>query len=98
MTTTFELPDDLVEDIRLRAAQEHQGLNETAAELLRKGLAASSSQSATVIHADASMLEERKRIAEKFLTGEWGVTLAGFEEGRVADREAAVIRDRASRR
>jgi plasmid stability protein len=86
MTTTLDLPDDLVEDIHLRALQEGRALDETVAELLRAGLAATSSRPLTTIRADASMLEERRRIAEKFLTGEWGADLTGFEEGRAADR------------
>jgi len=95
--TTLDLPDDLVEDIQLRAAQEGRRLDETVAELLRAGLSASVARSATVIQADTSMLEERKRIVEKFLAGEWKVDLPGFEEGRRADRETAEIRDRAWR-
>jgi plasmid stability protein len=98
MTTNLDLPDDLIEDIHLRAAQEGRGLDETVAELLRAGLAASSSRTATVVRATASMLEERRRIAEKFRTGEWGTDLSGFEEGRMADRAEAEIRDRAWRR
>jgi hypothetical protein len=98
MTTTLDLPDDLVEDIVLLAGQEGRGLDETVAELLRAGLAVSSSRTTTAIHATASMLEERRRIAEKFRTGEWGTDLSGFEEGRAADREAAEARDQAWRR
>jgi plasmid stability protein len=98
MTTTLDLPDDLVEDIHIRAEREGRGLDETAAELLRAGLAASSSRTATAVHATVSMLEERRRIAEKFRTGEWGTDLSGFEEGRMADRDAAEKRDRARRR
>jgi len=93
MTTTLDLPDDLVEDIHLRAEQEGRGLDETVADLLRAGLAASSSRTSTAVQVTASMLEERKRIAEKFRTGEWGADLSGFEEGRAADREAAEARE-----
>ena len=98
MTTTIDLPADLIEDIHLRAEQEGRGLDETVAELLRAGLETSASRTTTAVHASASMLEERKRIAEKFLTGEWGADLTGFEEGRKADRDAAETRDRAWRR
>jgi hypothetical protein len=28
-------------------------------------------------------------LAQKFLSGEWGVELKGYEEGRAADRRAA---------
>jgi plasmid stability protein len=97
MTTTLDLPDDLVEDVQLRASQEGRKLDETVADLLRAGLASSIRASAS-FHVSASMLAERKRLGEKFLTGEWGVELAGFEGGRAADRESAVIRDKAWRR
>jgi len=98
MTTTLNLPDDLVENIHIRASQEGRGLDETVAELLRAGLAASSVRAMTAFRTDASLLAERKRIATKFLTGEWGVELPGFAEGRAADRESAAKRDRAWRR
>jgi hypothetical protein len=98
MTTTLDLPADLVEDIQLRAEREGRGLDETIAELLRAGLAASPAKNATTFRATASMLQERRQIADKFRTGEWGTDLAGFEEGRMADREVVAIRDRAGRR
>src|SRR5712672_1926899 len=97
MTTTLDLPKDLIEDIQLRASQDGRGLDETVTELLRAGLAASPVRSATVIRADAAMLEARKRIAKKFLTGEWGLDLSGFEEGRKADRDASKAQERAWR-
>jgi len=98
MTTTLDLPDDLIEDIQLHAAQGGRGFEETVAELLRAGLAASCSRPVSAIPADASMLNKRRRIAERFRTGEWGTDLSGFEEGRVADRDAAEKRERAWRR
>lgn len=98
MTTRLDLPDDLVEGVRLRAAKEGRRLDETVANLLRIGLAATSVPPATGIRADSSVLEARKRIADKFITGQWGVELAGFAEGRVADRESAEVRVRAWRR
>jgi hypothetical protein len=39
MKTTLDLPDALVKQIKLRALHEGQKLNDTVAELLRKGLA-----------------------------------------------------------
>jgi len=36
---------------------------------------------------DALMLRRRAAIAEKFISGEWGVKLEGIEESRKADRE-----------
>jgi len=97
MTTTLDLPKDLVEDLTLRASQEGRGLDETVTELLRAGLAASA-RTETDEKIDDSMLAERKRIAGKFLSGEWGVELSGFEEGRAADRDSAKVRNEAWRR
>lgn len=34
---------------------------------------------------DALNMKRRERIAEKFISGEWGVELKGYEEGRSAD-------------
>jgi plasmid stability protein len=93
MTTTLDLPEDLIEDVQLRAAQEGRGLDETVTELIRAGLAASPVRTATVIRADAAMLEARIRAFEGFLTGELGFDLSGFEEGRAgsAPRRASKV-------
>ena len=37
--------------------------------------------------ADALMMKRRLEITEKFMTGEWGVELASFEESQAKDRE-----------
>jgi plasmid stability protein len=95
MVTALDLPQDLLENIQLRASQEGRRIDDTAAELLRAGLAASSR--ATAVTADAAMLEKRKEIVEKFLSGEWGTELSGFEEGRATDRSSAAARDRSWR-
>ena len=39
--------------------------------------------------ADALMLKRREELVRKFIEGEWGVSLKGFEEGQAIDREAA---------
>ncbi|HJZ92038.1 MAG TPA: hypothetical protein VKE40_14280 [Gemmataceae bacterium] len=39
--------------------------------------------------ADALQMKRRERFVKKFLSGEWGVELKGYEEGRLADRQAA---------
>src|SRR5262245_4142896 len=39
MKITVDLPDDLVRQVKIRAAAENRTLNETVAELLRRGLA-----------------------------------------------------------
>jgi plasmid stability protein len=96
MVTALDLPQDLVDDIQQRAAQEGRGIDETAAELLRAGLAASSH--ATAINVDPRMLERRKAIVQKFLSGEWGTEFQGFEEGRAADRKSAEARNKTWRR
>lgn len=92
MSVKLDIPDDLAEGVRLRAAKEGRRIDETAADLLRIGLAATSVRPATAIDVPSSMLEERTRIAGKFITGHWGVELEGFEEGRIADRESAEAR------
>ena len=40
MKTTLDLPDDLMRDVKIRAANQHKKLKDTIAELLRKGIAA----------------------------------------------------------
>lgn len=40
MKTTFDLPTDLVRDLKLRAVHEGRKLKEVAADLLKRGLAA----------------------------------------------------------
>jgi hypothetical protein len=95
MQTTVELPDELVHEIELRAEHEGKDLKEAVADLLRKGLDATAVGPATVVMADQASLDRRREIAEKFISGEWGVELSGFEAGRAADREAA--RERSER-
>jgi plasmid stability protein len=94
MVTALDLPQDLVENLQQRAAKEGRPVDETAAELLRAGLAASSYP----VRATPEMLAERRRITEKFVSGEWGTEFLGFEEGRAADRKAAHDRNETWRR
>lgn len=88
-----KVPEDLIERLQSRAAEEGREIDATVADVLRLGLANASSGTA-----DHLMLERRKSIAEKFLSGEWGVDLEGFSEGRAADRASAADRDQAWRR
>ena len=81
MTTTLNIPDDLLKQVETHAARAGSELNDAVADLLRIGLAASTG--ATV---DESMLERRRSLTQKFVTGEWGVELAGYEQARAADR------------
>lgn len=88
MKTTLELPDQLVEEIKLRAHHEGQELTVAVVALLRKGLAADSAQAATGVDASAAIMQRRKELADKFVSGQWGVELDGFERGQAADRES----------
>ena len=38
--------------------------------------------------ADALLIKRRERLAQKFISGEWGVELKGLEAGEAADRQA----------
>jgi plasmid stability protein len=48
MKTTLDLPDDLMREVKIRAAHEHKKVKDTIAELLRKGIAASRTRPAKV--------------------------------------------------
>ena len=37
---------------------------------------------------DALQMKRREQFAQKFISGEWGVELKGFEEGQAADQQA----------
>ncbi len=47
---------------------------------------------------DALMMKRREALAQKFISGEWGVELRTFEEDRAKDRQASEKRARAWRR
>jgi len=86
MKTTIDLPDDLVKEVTVRAAQEGIELPDAVARLIRKGLA---TESAAPVTADEEMLRLRKEIADKFISGEWGVEFDGYEAGIAAELESA---------
>lgn len=44
------------------------------------------------------MLMRRKEITDKFISGEWGAELAGYEESQEVDRRKAMERAEAWRR
>ena len=44
--------------------------------------------------AGALMLKRREMLAEKFISGEWGVELKGFEAGQIADARADSIAEK----
>lgn len=90
MATRLDLPEDLLEEIQHLASQEGRNLDETVTNLLRKALSVPVS---SPVAADAVTLEARRQLAEKFISGEWGAELAGFEAARAADRNCANRRD-----
>src|ERR1035441_4511804 len=98
MKTTLELPDDLVKQIKIRAVNDGLKLKDAVADLLRKGLTASSATSATVVQADKAMLKRRAELTRKFVSGEWGVELADFEAAAEADRKAELKQAKAFRK
>ena len=94
MKTTLDLPDALVKRIKLRAVHEGKKLKDAVADLLRKGLASPASGTATVVKADRRMLKRRRELTRKFVSGEWGLELAGYEEAAQADQRPAAQRSK----
>lgn len=97
MKTTLDLPDALIERVKLRAVHDGRKLNDTFAELISRGLAAESNGSTSKVHADAATMKRRRELVGKFVSGEWGVELAGFEGSQQADRKSAKKRTQAWR-
>jgi hypothetical protein len=97
MKTTLDLPDALVKEIKLRAVHDGKKLKDIVAELLRRGLANESPGSTTQVRADAIMMKRRRELVGKFVSGEWGVELAGYEASKQADIALARKRARAWR-
>ena len=97
MKTTLDLPDDLVKEVKLCAIHEGKKLKNAVADLLRKGLAAAPVGSPTLVRADKTTLNRRKVLTRKFVSGEWGVELAGFDAASKADRKSASRRAKAWR-
>ncbi len=93
MKTSLELPDDLAEQVRLRALHEGKDLKDTIADLLRTGLAVRSETSRATFQVDEDTLSRRRAVSEKFISGEWGAELVGFEAERERDRSAAKLRE-----
>jgi hypothetical protein len=93
MKMTLDLPNDLAKQVKLLAVHEDQKLKDTVAELLRRGLTARAVASPTVVKASKAMLDRRKKVGKKFISGEWGVALEGFEADRTADRKKAAELD-----
>ena len=95
MKTTVDLPPELIKEIKLLAVDEGKKLKDVLADLLRQALNAVSVGSATVVKADKAMLRRRKALPQKFVAGEWGFELAGYEAARKADRRSSTERAKA---
>lgn len=94
MTTTLNLPDDLLRQVESHAAREGSELDDAVAALLRIGLAATAPAGSAP---DESTLERRRALTRKFVAGELGVELPGYEEARAADRRKSAERANAWR-
>src|SRR5437879_1817398 len=96
MKTTIELPDDLIKEVKLLAVDEGRKLKDVVADLLRHALNGASARP-TVVKAGKAMLKRRKALTQKFVSGKWGVDLAGYEAAREIDRRSAAKRAKAWR-
>lgn len=94
MSTALELPDDVMSAVASRALQIGRPVEDVAAQLLRLALAVDPNAPAEAADAMRRRCEEMTR---KFLTGEWGVELAGYEAARAADQRQEADRARAWR-
>jgi plasmid stability protein len=97
MKTTLDLPDDLVKQIKLRAVNDGMKLKDAMADLLRKGLSTTSPKSMTRVKADKTTVNQRAEMTRKFISGEWGVELSGFEAANTVDRRTSTKRAKAWR-
>lgn len=88
MKTTLDIPDELVQEIQRLAEHEGKELTDAVTDLLRQALAATAGNG-SIAKADRDMLDRRREIVGKFISGEWGVELSGYEAGRASDRESA---------
>lgn len=60
MKTTFELPGDLVREVKLRALRDGRKLKDTMADLLRRGLKAGPAKSATARRVKVPLVQCRR--------------------------------------
>lgn len=66
MKTTIDLPQDLVTDVKIRAAQERRTMKEVTAEALRSWLSNSKVSIASVTTSDLALKPEQTRRLEAF--------------------------------
>ncbi len=86
MAIEFQLPADLLREVESHAIREGSDLHDAVTTLVRIGLATATS---VISVPDEAMLERRRAMTEKFIAGEWGVELVGFDEARAMDRTRA---------
>lgn len=94
MSTSLNLPDELLREVASHAARKGSDIDQTVAALLRIGLDSTATATGGF---DADMLSRRRTLTEKFVSGELGVELAGYEEARAVDRRKAAERAEAWR-
>ncbi len=97
MKTMLDLPEDLMTEIKHRAIRDGKNLKESIADLLRRGLRANESKGPTVVKASRAALKRRKEMTQKFVDGEWGLELAGFEDAVKVDQTKTRLRANAWR-
>ena len=78
-----KLPAPMIDEVRRYAALHGMSISE----VIREGLDSTARARPAPIVVDEAMLEERKRLLEKFLTGEWSVEFEGFEEESVRESD-----------
>lgn len=94
MSTVVTLPDDLMREVELQASREGSNPSDFVAALVRKCLAL---PAATGLPTDEATLAQRRALTQRFVSGELGVELAGYEEARAADRRKSAERAQAWR-
>jgi plasmid stability protein len=86
-TLTIDLEDEVEEQLRRRAVANGSSLEAEARAIL-----ADAARETEIPVATEAMLQRRREVLDKFISGEWSAELEGFEEGRAADRAAAKAR------
>lgn len=84
MSTTLQLPLELVQEMQDRAEKTGQTLEVVAARLLSSAPVAERDTRSE--SSDPSLMARRRELTQKFVSGELGVELTGIDESREADR------------
>lgn len=95
MSTTLQLPHELVQEVQDRAKQSGQTLEVVATRLLSSALVAERGTHSE--SSDPSLLARRRELTQKFVSGELGVELIGIDGSREEDRRESSERATARR-